>query len=164
MVLNKINHVHSWYKLIGQILIALGVVATLLWGIRFTIFKSSQFIRGYDDILTLAVFFILLIPNGIWFRYIGTRFEKYNRVSLFPAILIFITPMIITIFSLSFLPFRYNPFQIVIWSLFKFLGVIHAGQLVMISSVIICVVTFVLGNVLLKVQTLRSNEVSRTSR
>ena len=105
-------------------------------------------------------FMILFIPNGIWFRHLGSRSERYERVTLFPAVLIFITPTIATLFSLSFLPFRYNPVRIWLWRFLRNLGVLNDGQLVLFGCIIICLVTFGLGNIVLTFQTLRSNGVS----
>jgi len=158
MSLFKVNRLNRWFKLLGQFLIILGVVTALLWSIRLTYFRSMQFIIYVDDVLGMGIAFILLIPTGFWFNYIGANFDRYERVNIYPLVLISITPIVIIVFSLTFLPLNFNLFAVCIAFTLKAFGWVD-GQVVLFSSIIICVFTFVSGNILLLCQILRSNKL-----
>jgi len=158
MALIKVKRLNNWYSVLGRLLILIGLATIFLWSVRLTIFKPMQFIIAVDDILGLLAFFILLIPNGFWFKYIGAHFDMYDRVNIYPLLLISITPAILAVFSLSFIPLRYNLIGAGLALTFKAFGW-NDGQTILFSLILVCLLTFVSGNILLLCQIMRSSKV-----
>lgn len=154
--MNRYNRFSRWFKLLGAFLVGFGILDAVLFLVRFTLLRSTGFVRFLDDFLTMGIANILLFPCGLWLLYIGSHSDKYVKVNRRPLAFISVSPITIVIISLIFLVNDFTPVTITI----KSLG--EAQTLAFYFSIILfCLILFIIGNVLLLWQIIKSKKAIR---